>query len=90
MRFPADIYVFDEVLAVVDGEFRDRCLHEIESLRDSGKLVLFVSHQIEQVQRICTRALWLEHGQVRAFGASETVLKEYEDDRRLAAGTTPG
>jgi lipopolysaccharide transport system ATP-binding protein len=81
MRFPADIYIFDEVLAVVDTAFRDRCLREIEILRDAGKLVLFVSHDVTQVQRVTTHTLWLEHGRVRAFGPSEHVLTEYEKDR---------
>lgn len=81
MRFPADIYIFDEVLAVVDSAFRDRCLREIESLRDAGKLVLFVSHDATQVQRVCTHTLWLEHGRVRAFGSSEDILPHYERDR---------
>src|SRR5205807_770069 len=59
MLFPADVYVFDEVLAVVDGEFRARCLDEIERLRERGNTVLFVSHDLDQVERLCTRILWL-------------------------------
>jgi lipopolysaccharide transport system ATP-binding protein len=81
MLFPADIYVFDEVLAVVDGEFRDRCLQEIERLRDSGRTVLFVSHDRNQVERLCTRALWLEHGRVQAIGETGEILTAYERSR---------
>ena len=81
MLFPADIYVFDEVLAVVDGAFRDRCLTEIEALRDRGKTVLFVSHDTEQLQRICTRALWLDHGRVRLFGPASEVLVDYANSQ---------
>ena len=77
MLFPADIYVFDEVLAVVDGEFRDRCLTEIERLRDRGKTVLFISHDLGQVERLTDRVLWLERGRVRAIGASAAILAEY-------------
>jgi lipopolysaccharide transport system ATP-binding protein len=77
MLFPADIYVFDEVLAVVDGEFRDRCLTEIERLRDRGKTVLFISHDLSQVGRLSDRVLWLESGRVRAIGDSATILAEY-------------
>lgn len=81
MRFPADIYIFDEVLAVVDTAFRDRCLTEIERLRDAGKLVFFVSHDPAQVQRLCTHIMWLEHGRVRAYGPAEQILLDYERER---------
>jgi ABC-type polysaccharide/polyol phosphate transport system ATPase subunit len=77
MLFPADIYVFDEVLAVVDGEFRERCLCEIENLRQRGKTVIFVSHDLNQVERLCNRALWLDRGRRKAFGDAEDVLPAY-------------
>jgi lipopolysaccharide transport system ATP-binding protein len=89
MLFPADIYVFDEVLAVVDGAFRDRCLTEIEALRDRGKTILFVSHDLEQVRRICTRALWLDHGRVRRLGAADQVLGEYAAASAAAESGAP-
>lgn len=85
MRFPADIYVFDEVLAVVDGAFRDRCLTEIEALRDSGKTVLFVSHDLEQVGRICDRCLWLDHGRVKELGLAHEILRRYESESMAGA-----
>src|SRR3954451_9341141 len=50
MQFPADIYIFDEVLAVVDGEFRDRCLAEIGRLHREGRTIIFVSHSLDQVR----------------------------------------
>ncbi len=84
MLFPADIYVFDEVLAVVDGEFRERCLTEIERLRDSGNTVIFVSHDLQQVTRLCNRALWLDGGAVRAVGDADEVLPAYA--RELESG----
>lgn len=94
MRFPADVYIFDEVLAVVDSAFRDRCLTEIEKLRDAGKLILFVSHDPAQVQRLCTHVLWLEHGKVHAYGSMADVLPRYEEHQAAhnaqlaAAGVT--
>jgi lipopolysaccharide transport system ATP-binding protein len=78
MLFPADIYVFDEVLAVVDGEFRDRCLTEIERLHHQGKTVLFISHDQTQVERLCGRVLWLEQGRVAGLGAAGEILPLYE------------
>jgi lipopolysaccharide transport system ATP-binding protein len=79
MSFPADIYLFDEVLAVVDSEFRDRCLSEIRGLVDAGKTVLFVSHSLEQVRLICDSALWMENGEPRLQGAAATVIDAYAD-----------
>ena len=77
MRFPADIYVFDEVLAVVDGAFRDRCLDEIQRMVGSGPTVLFVSHDLDQVSRLCERTIWLDRGSVRATGPTAEVLDMY-------------
>jgi lipopolysaccharide transport system ATP-binding protein len=79
VQFPADVYVFDEVLAVVDAEFQDRCLEEIHRLHSLGRTVFFVSHHREQVESVCDRVLWLERGQVREFGESAAVLDHYHE-----------
>ena len=86
MLFPADIYVFDEVLAVVDGEFRERCLCEIENLRARGSTVIFVSHDLDQVARVCNRALWLQSGQVRAVGSADDILPAYAHELESGVG----
>jgi ABC-type polysaccharide/polyol phosphate transport system ATPase subunit len=78
MSFPADIYIFDEVLAVVDGEFEARCLEEINRLHDDGRTVIFVSHNLHQVSEVCNRVVWLDHGHVRDVGDAKTVLDEYQ------------
>jgi lipopolysaccharide transport system ATP-binding protein len=77
MSFPADIYVFDEVLAVVDGEFRARCLAEIQRLHREGATVLFVSHDLAQVRELCRRVMWMESGRRRMLGATDEVLEAY-------------
>jgi ABC-type polysaccharide/polyol phosphate transport system ATPase subunit len=77
VQFPADIYVFDEVLAVVDGEFQARCLAEIAQLHRSGRTVIFVSHDLAQVAEVCDRLMWLEHGRLRQLGATAEVLDAY-------------
>ena len=77
MQFPADIYVFDEVLAVVDGEFQARCLLEIKRLRTEGRTVIFVSHSPDQVSDVCERVMWLEGGRVARIGATDDVLAAY-------------
>src|SRR4051795_13442913 len=68
MQFPADIYIFDEVLAVVDGEFQDRCIAEIARLHEEGRTVIFVSHSLDQVRALCSQVAWLEKGRVRRLG----------------------
>jgi len=78
VQFPADIYVFDEVLAVVDGEFRDRCLKEIRHLHAQGRTVFFVSHSLNQVAEVCDRVMWFERGALKQIGPSDIVLPAYE------------
>lgn len=86
MRFPADIYIFDEVLAVVDGEFRQRCVAEVERLVGSGPTVLFVSHDLEQSEKLCGRTMWLHQGNVQSVGETEEVLARYREHMRSHAG----
>jgi lipopolysaccharide transport system ATP-binding protein len=75
--FPADIYMFDEVLAVVDEEFESRCLAEIKKLSREERTVVFVSHNLEQVAELCTRVMWLESGRVKQVGPPDRVLDAY-------------
>jgi lipopolysaccharide transport system ATP-binding protein len=77
VQFPADIYVFDEVLAVVDAEFQERCIDEIKSLHAQGRTVIFVSHHGSQVAEVCERAIWLEEGRVNDEGPVAAVLDAY-------------
>lgn len=84
MGFPADIYIFDEVLSVVDYDFRDRCIEAIRGLRRDGRTVLFVSHQADQTRALCDRVVWLDKGVVQEVGPSDEVM-----DRYLAHGPHP-
>lgn len=77
MMYPANIYCFDEVLAVVDGEFRDRCLGEVRSLVAAGGTVFFISHDLDQVRTLCDRVMWLQDGEVREIGSTEEVVERY-------------
>jgi lipopolysaccharide transport system ATP-binding protein len=86
MMFPADIYIFDEVLAVVDAEFQGRCLAEIKRLHQSGRTVLFVSHNRGQMAQICERIIWLEKGAVRDHGPAFEVLDAYEREHGTVEG----
>lgn len=89
MRFPADIYIFDEVLAVVDDAFRYRCLAEIEALQRAGRTVLFVSHDLETTRAICDEALWLDSGRVVDYGDIESVSQAYDEAERAHARSGP-
>jgi ABC-type polysaccharide/polyol phosphate transport system ATPase subunit len=86
MQFPADIYVFDEVLAVVDGEFQARCLVEISRLHEAGRTVIFVSHDLDQVAHVCQRIMWLDGGRVAKIGATSEVLDAYVHAHGAEAG----
>ncbi len=77
MLFPASIYCFDEVLAVVDGEFKERCLNEIRTLVARGATVVFISHDLDQVGSLCDRVMWLDAGEVQEIGATEDVVDRY-------------
>jgi ABC-type polysaccharide/polyol phosphate transport system ATPase subunit len=77
MLFPANVYCFDEVLAVVDGEFKDRCLSEVSALAAAGSTVFFVSHDLDLVVSLCDRVMWLQDGEVREIGDPERVVEHY-------------
>ena len=72
-----DILIIDEVLSVGDYNFRDKSLNRIHEIIDSGATVLFVSHSMEQVKKLCTKTLWLDHGKMRMFGPSSDVCESY-------------
>ncbi len=79
MLFPASVYCFDEVLAVVDGEFKERCLNEIRTLVGRGATVFFISHDLDQVGSLCDRVMWLDAGGVQNIGATQEVIRRYAD-----------
>jgi ABC-type polysaccharide/polyol phosphate transport system ATPase subunit len=72
-----DIVVVDEVLAVGDAEFQKKCLSKMSSFGREGRTVLFVSHDLGAVNRLCPRAVWLDRGSVLADGATSEVVNEY-------------
>jgi ABC-type polysaccharide/polyol phosphate transport system ATPase subunit len=73
----AEILLIDEVLAVGDAAFQQKCYEEFERIRRSGATVLFVTHDMSAVQRFCDRALLLEHGRVVEMGDPEHVGNRY-------------
>lgn len=84
-----DILILDEVLAVGDAKFRKKSEKKVQSMFDKGTTVLFVSHSLEQVRRICNKAIILEKGRVIADGDVEEVSAIYEEKIEVD-DTTPG
>lgn len=72
-----DILIIDEILAVGDYKFQEKSFARMQEMIASGATVVFVSHSIEQVQKICKKALWLEHGHMRMLGDADAVCWEY-------------
>lgn len=69
-----DILLVDEVLAVGDLEFQKKCLGKMEEVSSSGRTILFVSHQMNQIRRLCKRVLWLEGGEIYRSGPTAGIL----------------
>lgn len=72
-----EILVVDEVLSVGDASFQRKCMRKIRNVVQEGRTVLFVSHNLDAVKQLCPRSLVLDHGQVTAWGDSETVVSQY-------------
>ncbi len=75
-----EVLLVDEVLAVGDAAFQQKCMQRIRGLVDNGTSIIFVSHNLYLVQAICDRALYVEHGQVKYDGTTKEVIEMYEQD----------
>jgi lipopolysaccharide transport system ATP-binding protein len=93
-----EVLIVDEVLAVGDVEFQKRCFSRMSEVMKDGRTILFVSHNMQAVRRLCRRGMLLERGRLTAEGAVEDVIRTYlssidtEDTgvRRWSPGTEPG
>lgn len=74
-----EILILDEVLSVGDGKFRKKSEKKIMEMMEGGTTVLFVSHSLQQVQRICNKAMILDQGRIKAFGDIDEVSTMYEN-----------
>src|SRR5262249_34316110 len=81
----ADILLVDEVLAVGDVQFQNKCLGKMEDVAGLGRTVLFVSHNLAAVQRLCSRAILLEGHTIKYIGTVETAISKYLADRSSLA-----
>ena len=73
-----NILIVDEILAVGDSDFQAKSKARMLELMGGGTTVLFVSHNLRQVRELCTRAVWLEHGETKMIGLAEDVCAAYE------------
>jgi lipopolysaccharide transport system ATP-binding protein len=72
-----EILIIDEVLAVGDIEFQKKCLKKMEEIHRSGKTILFVSHNMDSIRRLCKRVIYLDCGRIQLDGRVRTVIHSY-------------
>ncbi len=80
-----DVLLIDEVLAVGDTAFQEKCMRRMDALRKSDKAIIFVTHSLYQVEALCDSAMWLEHGRVREYGPANEVVRSYLDHQEQQA-----
>lgn len=80
IQVPFDILLVDEALAVGDADFQQKCLDTFDDLRERGKTVVLVSHDLSLVASFCDRALWLEDGIVQTVGDPADVIQAYRPE----------
>ncbi len=72
-----DVLIVDEVLAVGDAGFQKKCIQAMEGLRNTGRTVLFVSHNLAAVENLCSRGIWIDSGKIRMDGRAKDVIASY-------------
>lgn len=77
-----EILIVDEILSVGDADFQEKSRRRMMELMTGGTTVFFVSHSLKQIREMCNKVVWLEHGRVQAFGATEEICNCYEEGRQ--------
>lgn len=80
IHLDADILLVDEVLAVGDTSFQKKCWQKINEFLERGVTILFVSHSLDQVERFCNRAIWIDNHKIRAIGEPKVVVGLYREE----------
>ena len=75
----SDILLLDEVLAVGDVDFREKCMERIRAYRERNKILIHVTHSAEQAEEVCTRAIWLDGGRLVMDGEIGEVMAAYRN-----------
>lgn len=73
----ADILLIDEILAVGDQHFQDKCFKKLEELKDSDKTIVIVTHNLDSINKLCNRAIWINDGEVKMDGECSDVISNY-------------
>ena len=73
----ADILLIDEILSVGDEHFQNKCFEKMQELKKQGKTMVFVTHSMESVKKLCNRAIWLKDGKIIKDGNTHEVVEEY-------------
>ncbi len=73
----AEILLIDEILAVGDQHFQDKCYKKLHELKKSDKTIVIVTHDLNAVKNLCTRAVWINQGEIRMDGKPKEVIEEY-------------
>lgn len=76
-QIDADIYLLDEVLAVGDIGFQDKCQRVFRLMKEEGKTVILVSHDLQNIEKYCSKTIWLEKGKIKAYGPSKQITTAY-------------
>jgi ABC-type polysaccharide/polyol phosphate transport system ATPase subunit len=84
IQAPFDVLLLDEVLAVGDQDFQRKCFLSFADMREDGKTVIFVSHDLDTVGRFCDRALLLQNGRMEAIGPADQVVAQYGQPEPVA------
>lgn len=74
-----DILIIDEVLAVGDISFQKKCIDVINDFKKKGVTILFVSHSMGDISKVCDKVIWIENHKIRKIGSSELVIEEYKE-----------
>ena len=77
-----DILLIDEILSVGDEHFQNKCFKKMLELKKQGKTMVFVTHSMESVKRLCDRTIWLYNGKIRMDGDTKEVVEEYVKETR--------
>ena len=80
IQIPFEVLLLDEVLAVGDESFQEKCFTTFDRFKDEGKTVVLVTHDLNLLSRFCDRVLLIENGVVRATGSSDDVIEVYRED----------
>ena len=73
----ADILLIDEILAVGDQHFQEKCFNKLQQLKDEKKTIVIVSHSLDSVKKLCDRAIWLFDGKIKTDGDTSKVIEDY-------------